>query len=179
MPENKKYELLDSDTVRSWDGRTLKRIRALVAIAAIGVQVGDLGGYVEAEKNLQVYGNAWVYGNARVSGNAQVYGDAQVSGNARVYGDARVSGDAQVSLSLHLGWFSHVGSEMGTLTWFRDKEGIQVKRGCFSGTLDEFEAAVTKTHGDNQNGKEYRCLIEFIRLRTAAFSWDDVKGEEA
>ena len=68
---------------------------------------------------------------------------------------------------------------MGTLTWWRDKQGIRVNRGCFSGTLDEFDEAVTKTHGDNQNGKEYRCLIEFIRLRTADFTWDDVADEKA
>ena len=99
----KKYELVKTDTVKSWDGRTLYRIRALVAIAAFGVSVGDLGGYVEKEENLaQVYGDAWVSGNARVSGdarvsgNAQVYGDAQVSGNAQVYGDAQVYGNAQV-----------------------------------------------------------------------------------
>ncbi|MFT8366250.1 MAG: hypothetical protein ABF623_10370, partial [Gluconobacter cerinus] len=102
-----------------------------------------------------------------------------VSGFAGVSGDAWVYGDAWVSLSLHLGWFSHVGSEMGTLTWYRAKEGMRVNRGCFSGTLDEFEAAVIKTHGDSQNGKEYRCLIEFIRLRTANFTWDDVAEHKA
>ena len=150
MAENKKYELLENDTVKSWDGRTLKRIRALTAIAAIGVQAGDLGGYVETEKNLQVPGDAWVSG------------------------DARVYGDAQVSLSIHIGWFSHVGSEHGTLTWYRGKTGILVNRGCFSGTLEEFDAAVTKTHGDNQYGREYRSLIEFIRLRSADFSYEDM-----
>ena len=110
-----KYEFVPGDEIVIGPGRTLKRIRALVAIAALGVVHGDTGGYVESEKNLsQVYGDAWVsgdakvYGNAQVSGdawvsgdakvygNAQVYGDAQVSGNAQVYGDARVSGDAQV-----------------------------------------------------------------------------------
>ena len=39
----KKYELVTTDTVKSCDGRTLYRIRALVAIAASGVAVGDLG----------------------------------------------------------------------------------------------------------------------------------------
>lgn len=66
MP-NLKYELLADDTVKSWDGRTLFRIKALVAIAAFGVSAGDLGGYIEAEKNLQVSGDAWVFGNALVS----------------------------------------------------------------------------------------------------------------
>ena len=87
----KKYTLVKSDTVTTLDGRKLFRIKAAVAIAALGIAKGDLGGYIESEANLsQVSGNAWVYGNA------QVYGDAQVSGNAWVYGNARVYGDAQV-----------------------------------------------------------------------------------
>ena len=55
----KKYELIPDDTVRSWDGRTLFRIRALVAIAAFGVAVGEVGGYVESEAHLSQSGNAW------------------------------------------------------------------------------------------------------------------------
>ena len=54
------------------------------------VRKGELGGYIEKEENLSVFGNAWVYGNA------QVYGNARVSGNARVYGDARVFDNAWV-----------------------------------------------------------------------------------
>ncbi|MFT8333284.1 MAG: hypothetical protein ABF627_07115, partial [Acetobacter malorum] len=73
----KKYELTD-ETTKSWDGRTLRRIRALVAIASIGVSVGDLGGFIETEGNLDQSGNAWVYGDARVSGDAWVFGDARV-----------------------------------------------------------------------------------------------------
>ena len=183
----KKYELVPEDTVTTPDGRTLFRIRALVAIAALGVSPGDLGGYIEAEKNLtqvsgnaQVSGNVWVYGNAWVYDNAQVYGDARVSGNAWVsrdawvYGDARVSrdarvyGDAQVYGRNHLGWFSCVGSGNGTLCWFLQKDrAIHVTRGCFSGSLEDFSAAVEKTHGDSPNGQQYRLLIQFIELRAA------------
>jgi len=78
----KKYELVNGDT-KEWCGRTLYRIRALIAIG-LSVASGDLGGYVESEKNLSQDGDAWVYGNARVYGNAQVYGNARVSGNAWV-----------------------------------------------------------------------------------------------
>ena len=95
-----KYELVLDDT-KVVDGRTLYRIRALVAIAATlttpAVAVGDMGGYVEGTKNLAKSGDAWVYGDAWVSGNARVSGDARVSGNAQVSGDARVSGNAWVS----------------------------------------------------------------------------------
>ena len=47
---NQKYELLATDT-KHFNGRTLYRIRALVVIG-LTVTVGDLGGYIESEKNL-------------------------------------------------------------------------------------------------------------------------------
>jgi hypothetical protein len=78
---NTKYEFVPGDTITIAPGRTVKRIRALVAIASLCVQVGDLGGYIEAESALQTSGNAWVYGDAQVYGNARVYGDAWVSGD--------------------------------------------------------------------------------------------------
>ena len=102
MSEQKKYEFVPGDEIVIVPGLTLKRIRSLIAITAISVAPGDLGGYVENEANLDASGNAWVsgnaqvYGNAQVSGNARVYGDAQVSGNALVYGNALVSGNALV-----------------------------------------------------------------------------------
>ncbi len=89
MTVNKKYEFVDGDTKKLIDGTVLKRIRSLVAIGSIVIP-GDLGGYVESDKNLSVYGNAWVSGNALVYGNARVSGDAWVSGNALVYGDAEI-----------------------------------------------------------------------------------------
>ena len=100
----KKFELTTDTKIHF--GRKLFRIKALVSFR--NVQVGDLGGYVESEKNLsqsgdawvygdaEVYGNAWVCGNAWVYDNARVYGDAEVYGNARVYGDAEVYGNAWV-----------------------------------------------------------------------------------
>ena len=61
-----------------------------------------------------------------------------------------------------------MGSESGTLTWFLQKDRTtRVTRGCFSGSLDEFRAAVEQTHGDSPNGQQYRLLIQFIELRAA------------
>ena len=45
MAQTKKYELTDETKIVN--GVTLYRIRALVAIAAIGVAAGDLGGWIE------------------------------------------------------------------------------------------------------------------------------------
>ena len=174
----KKYEFVKGDTKTATNGATLRRIRAVVAIAAFGVAAGDLGGYIEDEKNLShsgdawVSGNAWVYGDARVYGNAQVYGNAGVYGNARVYGnawvygDARVYGDAGVSGNARvygdglIFWASKVGSENGTLTVYHTNSGeLEVTRGCFRGSVDEFLLASESKHDDDTH-IEYRLLIE-------------------
>ncbi|HFP0188203.1 TPA: hypothetical protein ACHKJK_000830 [Escherichia coli] len=92
----KKYELV-KDLTMDVDGVTLYRIRALRDIPWRCVNAGDLGGYVESERNLSQGGNAWVYGDAKVSGDARVFGDAQVHDKAVISGHARVSGRAQIS----------------------------------------------------------------------------------
>jgi hypothetical protein len=41
---------------------------------------------------------------------------------------------------------------------------VMIKAGCFWGTLDEFSAAVDKTHGDNKHGCIYRAATEMIKV---------------
>ena len=89
----KKYELTTEFKINFF-GRKLFRIRALISFG--NVNEGDLGGYIEDEKNLSHDGNAWVYGDAKVYGDAEVCGDAKVYGNAWVCGNAKVCGDAKV-----------------------------------------------------------------------------------
>ena len=137
-----KYEFVPGDTITIAPGRTLKRIRALATIAVAGVAPGNLGGYVESETNL-----------------AQVSGDAWVSGTAQVYGDARVYGDGLIF------WASNVGSENGTLTVYNTKDNtLQVTRGCFVGSVDEFLEASERKHDDDTH-LEYRLLIEIAHSR--------------
>lgn len=174
-----KFELILDDKI-VFGATTLYRVRALVDF--YDVKSGDLGGYIESKINLSHCGDAWVYSNARVSGdaqvsgNARVSGDARVSGNARVSGDARVYGNARVSDNAEIVWFSKVGSENGTLTAYMSTEGISVTRGCFSGTLSEFESAVAERHGGTQTQQEYVLLIQFIHLRLDKFvKPDEVK----
>jgi hypothetical protein len=91
-----KYKLTENFKLNAF-GTKLFQIKCVTEIKSKGVKVGDLGGWIEAEKNLSQEGDAWVFGNAEVSGNARVSGDAWVSGKARVSGDAKVSGNALVS----------------------------------------------------------------------------------
>ena len=147
----KKYELLKNDTVTAPNGKTLYRIKSLINFGV--VVAGSLGGYIEKEDNLAHSGNAWVYGDARVYDNAQVYGDALVYGKK------------------DLVWFSNVGTEYGTLTVFKTKEGkLFASRGCFKGTVDEFLAKSAKVH-DERIKREYRLLIEVAKSRLLGESY--------
>ncbi|WP_249961123.1 polymer-forming cytoskeletal protein [Histophilus somni] len=99
MEGRKKYELVREDTVQV-KGITLYRIKALIDFYK--VRAGDLGGYIQDERNLSHDGNAWVadnamvYDNARVLGNAKIQGNAVVYNNAFVYDNAIVRDDTQV-----------------------------------------------------------------------------------
>jgi len=69
--QQKKYELTD-EFIEIFGGKKLYRIKALVSFGV--VVAGQLGGFIESEKNLDqsLSSNAWVSGDARVSGDAGV-----------------------------------------------------------------------------------------------------------
>lgn len=128
----KKYQLTDETLVVN--GRTLHRIRALKSFG--DVIAGELGGWIESEKNLSHGGNARVFGNAQVCGLDQIL------------------------------WIAPIGSRNDTTTFFACADGkIRAKCGCFYGDLDEFENAIQRTHGDNQYAVVYRLAIEMARAR--------------
>ena len=139
----KHFKLTNETKVNAF-GVTLFRIEC--TIECKWAKVGDKGGWVEKEENLD--GSAWVFGSAEV------------------FGSARVSDEAWVSGSADYCCFQSFGSRYGTTTVFREKDGnLRVRCGCFNGTLDEFAAKVQQTHGDNEHGKVYKAIIEVIKLR--------------
>ena len=76
-----------------------------------------------------------------------------IDGNAWVYGDADIL------------WISKIGSRLGTTTVYRNKDkGLTISCGCFLGTLEEFNKKVEQTHGDTKYGREYKALIELIKI---------------
>lgn len=91
--KSKKYEIL-LDTKTYFKGRVLYRIRALKDFA--DVKAGDLGGYIQRERNLSQEGNCWVYDDAKVHNGAQVYDNAKVYGSAIVCGFAEIYDNAEV-----------------------------------------------------------------------------------
>jgi hypothetical protein len=110
--------------------------------------------------NAWVYGEAWVYDGAWVYGEAKVYGEAEVCGNARVCGNAEVYGNADCLL------IGRIGSRFSFTTFFKNKDkGITVSCGCFLGTIAEFRAKVTDTHGNNKHAKMYNLAADMAELQ--------------
>lgn len=141
---NKKFELTSETKIVF--GITVYRIRARVSFG--NVNAGELGGYIEKEKNLDHIDNAWV------------------SGDACVFGNACVSGDADYFC------VKGAGSQNRNTTFFKCEDGvILVNAGCFCGTLAEFAAKVHETHGGTKYEREYNAAIELVKIH---FGLDDV-----
>ena len=113
----------------------------------------------------KVFGNARVYDDAWVFGNARVCGDAKVYGNARVYDDAWVSGNAEVFNTRHFFVQGPIGSRNGFITFYRTKDNtVEVRCGCFSGSLQKFVDRVEETHGGSRYEKEYKLAAELAKV---------------
>lgn len=117
MKDSKKYELTDETKIVN--GRTLYRIRALKDISK-NVFKGDLGGFVEGEKNLSqngdcwvfpsasVFESAWVEENATIEGASMVYGEALITRNAKICNYAKIYGDAIIGTDSIVKDYAHV-----------------------------------------------------------------------
>ncbi|HFZ9544317.1 TPA: hypothetical protein ACGMAH_001513 [Streptococcus agalactiae] len=182
----KKYELLKDDTIEV-AGKTLFRIKALISFKDI--RKGEIGGYVEAERNLSQSGNAWVTGNAwvcddawvsgnaRVTGNARVSDNAWVSGNACVTGNAWVCDDAWVSGNAWVtgnAWVSGNAwvetsndyivfkNNWSSFRWFTYTKSNKMWRvGCFYGTGDEL---IKEAYADSEeSGRKYELYVNLVK----------------
>ena len=57
-----------------------------------------------------------------------------------------------------------LGSDQRQLMAVSTEKGIHLATGCFSGSIDDFRAALKKKHGKNEHGKEYEAALELIEL---------------
>ena len=90
----KKYELTE-ETIKTNENKTLYRIKAIRDFG--DVKAGDLGGFVESEKNLSQEGNCWIYDDAKVYEDAWIYGSARISGSVIISGSSIINGYAKIS----------------------------------------------------------------------------------
>ena len=156
----KKYELT-TETLQI-GGFTLHRIKAVKDFDSI--KAGELGGWIENEKNLSQDNNAWIYSeamafdNANVFGNAKVYGNADIKGNAKVYGNADIKGDAKVHDAVDYIVFKNFWSSGRYFTWTRSDNKWSV--GCFYGTGEEL---IKKAYADSEkSGREYERVVRYV-----------------
>lgn len=98
----KKYKMLKKNKAG------LYQIRALIDIPLYGVEAGDLGGFIESEKNLSHNGDCWVHGNASVKNEAVVYNNALVTDHACIQESAVIEGDANIAGSAKVTDVAHV-----------------------------------------------------------------------
>lgn len=160
----KKYEL--TGETKEIGGVTLHRIRALIDIPEHDVKAGDLGGWIEAERNLSQNGEAWVTGKAWVTDSALVTGEALVTGSARVIGNAWVSGNARIMKSSDCITIGAIGSRNDTSTFYRGAdEKIYVSCGCFNGSIDDFASKVKAVHAGTKHEKTYLLAIELAKAQ--------------
>ena len=165
---NAKFEA--TGETKEWFGRTLHRISAVADIAAIGIAAGTLGGWIEKEDSLSVYGNAWVSGDAQVSGDARVYGNAWVSGNARVYGNARVSGFLP---------YAH-RSDGYAFVVTATPDGPRLIAGCRYFTFDDADKHWRETRGGTPLGDETMDILELLKNQAERHGlMEPVKAEES
>lgn len=106
MASSKKYEF--TGEAKQHEGIDLHRIRAVKDIPEKGVKAGDLGGWIQSEKNLSHKGSCWVSDEAWVFGEARIIGNALISGNAWVFGYAEISDYAQVSGDAWAAGYVHI-----------------------------------------------------------------------
>ena len=100
--KTKKYEI--TTNIFTIDNRDFFQVKALKDFA--DVKAGQLGGYVESEKNLSQEGNCWIgrdvvlMDDARVEDNATILGDSAVRNNGTVRGNALVKNASVIDNSV-------------------------------------------------------------------------------
>lgn len=187
----KKYEM--TNECIEFEGKTLYRIKALKDFG--NVCAGDLGGFIETEKNLSQNGNCWITGNAKVFEDASVredavvYEDATVYGHAEIYSKAAVYWHASVFGYADVRQFAMVGgnakvydhAEIGGLAIIRDNSRVGGNAKVYDHAVIEGEALLGKNAviAESMNCKTGVCktnllkdLEESIRVQTGLIPFD-------
>jgi len=93
----KKFAVLpDQNAAKYGYTPTRFRIQALRDIPEHGVKAGDLGGFVQSERNLSQTGAAWIADIASATDRSHVGGDSLLSGSAKMTGDSRADGKSRI-----------------------------------------------------------------------------------
>ena len=135
----KKFELTDKFVFNTF-GIKLFQIKCTKSFKY--AKEGDLGGYVEKDENLDQESDAWVSGNAQVSGNADIENDNN-----------------------HCGFDCFGSCNRHTHAYLTKDNKVEITCGCFRGSIEEFEKKVEKTHSGTIYEKQYKAIINVIKIK--------------
>ena len=93
----KKYHLGEEREFTRDDGSTIILRRIVADKNFAGVNVGDIGGWIENESNLSQIDNCWIYDDAIVCGNSRVEQKAAVHDNVYIDGKSIIGGRATIT----------------------------------------------------------------------------------
>lgn len=141
----KKFELTDKFVFNTF-GIKLFQIKCTKSFKY--AKEGDLGGYVEKDENLDQESDAWVSGDARVYGDAWVYGDADIENDNN-----------------HCGFDCFGSCNRHTHAYLTKDNKVEITCGCFRGSIEEFEKEVEKTHSGKIYEKQYKAIINVIKIK--------------
>lgn len=100
----KKYEL--TNETMCFNGVILHRIKALKDFP--GVEAGELGGWVESEKNLSQIGSCWIAKEAKAYENAKIRDNAGLTGNAIACRNSTICDNALVTNKAVISGFTYI-----------------------------------------------------------------------
>lgn len=135
----KKFELTDKFVFNTF-GIKLFQIKCTKSFKY--AKEGDLGGYVEKDENLDQESNAWVSGDAQVSGDADIENDNN-----------------------HCGFDCFGSCNRHTHAYLTKDNKVEITCGCFRGSIEEFEKEVEKTHSGTIYEKQYKAIINVIKIK--------------
>lgn len=120
--------------------------------------------------NSIMHDNSSMYDNSIMRGNSGMYGNSSMRGNSQIintalYGCADIRGDGLLkSRTDYIVLGPAKSSERFTTAHKDSLIGIRVNTGCFSGSLDEFIAAIQETHANNPSVfKQYMGFVACIK----------------
>lgn len=161
MAKQKKYEFT-GEKIYIKRYLVLHQIRALIDIPLHNVKKGDVGGYIQKQRNLSHDENAWIADEAKVYGDAQVYNDALVKGIAIVKDNALISGKSVIDETVNIS-----GSSLITSSKISGLTNVE-------GNAEIFDSEIGKSSvGKSSPFKKLACTISGSASIKDSAIWHD------
>jgi len=157
----KYYEL--TDETREFCGRTLYRIRCVTAMDALGVAVGDLGGWVQSEANIAQNGRAWAHEHATVCAGGTIEGGTIWGGTIEggTIWDGTIEGGTIRGGTINF-VLTAQRSDGYMFVVNPTEDVLRVTAGCRYFTFPEAREHWERTRGGTLLGDETMAILDFL-----------------